>query len=270
MDQLTESSDGLTNDLEMLRKWEEFSRELACVKGPLGVTMENTIPDSLFNGGLINEYLNLKNGLYTPLLGDRIRPKTNEHDVFVGISKKDDRSSLAGYSFFVEQKPTSYDSDLHPMVIAHMQFLETKRNFSAPVIYRRGGINVGYSQFLAATVVRSVISQVNSPKIDLHVICRGYKENSIVDTDLTKLQLNPNFIKAISKEVKVGITRRICIWIEIYNHIFMIVLDSTKASDDSDVEHKIYSADSVDYTPASVKILTVNISMSLSDCLAPI
>ncbi len=125
-----------------------------------------------------------------------------------------------------------------------------------PTVSATGGIKTVYSDFIPAIILKSIIPQVKSPYIDLHVICRGFEDVRNYEISVHELFKCGAFREAAGKEIQPGIVRRICTWLRSKGHVSMIVWDAFYDMDDK-IKHRCYTANSVDSIGDRLTILAL-------------
>ena len=277
------------DDIESLGKWEEENQRLTRIRGPEGITLENTNELQMENPRLKEMFIQVKK-TYDELVRDRLVVSDNKNDLFKGILERGGGGALAGYSFFIEKKQESPDrthrtdflerarANLLKMAEERRQdklmginpdalpgrkrplsetIAEVRKVFASgpeiitPTTSSRGGIKLGYSQFISATIVKSMISKLKSPQIDLHIICSGYNDILNEVFDMPKIVDSEAFQTAKRKDIRPGTTRRICIWLSVKDHVLMLVWDSVNRGEGRKITHKMYSCDSATYVGGS-------------------
>lgn len=179
----------------------------------------------------------------------------------LGLSQEDSGMKASSPAPSSERKRSLFESpEDEPTSLRMKASPETQPSnepeFLAPIPTESGGFKPIYSQCIPAIVLNSLIPQVKSPLIDLHVFCRGFKDIKNVDLDIyNDISNNVEYRAAAQKPLIPGITRRICLWVRLEDHVFMIVWDS-KIIEGGEAQHECYTADCSEIHTMSNSIMT--------------
>ena len=214
-------------DDNAVRAWNEYIKQIP-TSGPRGITLANTDPSNIHDSALEKDYVEIKRDYDTIV---RVPPVTEDDklNVFKPIYLN---HSLKGYTFF------PYIND------------ETKAILKQPlnpIVKANGSIVTPYAHFLPCLLVQTVLPQIKSTHIDMHIICRGVENTMNVTEDVDEFIDSEAFLTASQTPLVHRRMRRICIWIKTLMHVYVIVWDSISLSEDGDTEmvyHRCFSCNS--------------------------